>query len=108
MSAWQVGSPFSDQDKPGKNDQGGVFTPWISAAWDCQSKKMADCRWFGRGKEERITSSAGLDSPVVGFIDQYASGMVITTEMQVGNAVTRVPDAYSSVQSMYSVQNFNT
>jgi hypothetical protein len=86
----------------------GVFTPWISAAWDCQSKKMADCRWFGRGKEERITSSAGLDTPVVGFIDQYASGMVITTEMQVGNAVTRVPDAYSSVQSMYSVQNFNT
>jgi glucose dehydrogenase len=56
--AWQVGSPFSDQDKPGNTDRGD--TPWISAAWDCQSKKMVDCRWFGEGKEVRIKSSTGL------------------------------------------------
>lgn len=49
------------------------------------------------GKEERIKSSAGLVSPVVGFIGQYAFRMVITSETQVGNAVTRVPDAYNSV-----------
>jgi hypothetical protein len=61
--------------------RGGDSPPGFSAAWGLSVEENGGLSLVREGKEERITSCAGQVSTVVGFIGQYASGMVITIGM---------------------------